>query len=631
MKQTTEKIALSMIVRGTGDEPVRLRRCLKSIAPYVDAIYITLTGDRGGLAEAEKVCQEFKVKISYGNFLWTATKSAIKWLKDFMGYEPNMKIGDKLFMFDKARNFNLSQIPKEYTWMLWMDCDDVFVKGEDLWKVLEIGRQAKIDAFYMNYLYQAEFDPERLVCETCHQDLPDKPEMKIRHTVIEHLRERVIRNNGQHKWIAPIHETLIEQVPTRKTDNYDCYVLHMAEQADRVSSLTRNLRNLEFAIYKSEGKDPRHVYYLAKAHFDINTDESLDRAIPLINLYLHGEHKSGWPEERSQACEYLGEIYRQKKSFDNAIKCAFNAMIEAPESVSPFASLATTYMVKGDWERALFWVKIASTINDRKSTLVRNPRDIKGRILEVIFQCCYHLGRIDEAWAAAAKMRELFPNEQYVQNNFQLLNELRLQRDLTKQFTETARLLREAGETHKIKPLLQAAPAIIEKNPFMVDLYMKNNPPKFWGDNEIAIYCGAGFTNWSPKRLSKPGKTFVGGSEEAVILMTEELAKLGWSVTVYADPGDDEGEYDGVKWLPYYKFNKLDNFNILISWRQPALVDNDLKAKRIYCWCHDIQNPADWTKERLDKYTKIIFLSKWHASNVPNMPEDKILISSNGI
>lgn len=70
------KIALSMISKGKGEED-RLRQALSSIAPHVDAIYITLTAPTNQLTEAEKVCKEFNAIISYNQSQWTADRKSV--------------------------------------------------------------------------------------------------------------------------------------------------------------------------------------------------------------------------------------------------------------------------------------------------------------------------------------------------------------------------------------------------------------------------------------------------------------------------------------------------------------------------------------------------------------------------
>ena len=126
-----EKLALAMIVKGTGKEPKELERALKSVSKHVDGIFITLTGPKEELGEAEQICKDFGANVSYERALWTADKKAIDWLREFFGYEPHLKEGDEVFQFDVARNYNFSQIPKDYTWILWLDADDIVLQAEN--------------------------------------------------------------------------------------------------------------------------------------------------------------------------------------------------------------------------------------------------------------------------------------------------------------------------------------------------------------------------------------------------------------------------------------------------------------------------------------------------------------------
>ena len=609
------KIALGMIVKGTGEEPKKLDRALSSVQGKVDALYITLTGPRDEILEAEKVCKKFGAIVSYTDARLVADEKMVSWLKGFFKDEPFTKVGDTIFQFDIARNYNLSQIPKEYDWLFWMDCDDVVLGGENLRILADEGMKSGVEAYYLNYLYQVEMDGDN-----------------IKHVLIQHLRERLVRNNDAFKWIAPIHETLIEQRGTQKSENKSCEVLHLSSIEDRKASLFRNLKSLELAIYRTEGKDPRHNYYLAKALFDLATPEYDKKVMSLImDHYLFGEHPSGWQEERAQAWEYIAEVYRRNKEHNNSIKSLMNALIETPENASIFVNLASSYMLKSEWDRAIFWIKMSLSVPHKQTTLVVNPKDIQARTLEVLYNACLNLSKVDEAHAAAVKLVNLFPQDDSVLKGYQFIEMLRQQRDLTKEYTHLADYLTKTGEGVKVKALLASLPQTIKDNPFMVNLFKKNNPPTVWGDKSIVIYCGPGFTPWSPKQMKNPQGTFVGGSEEAVILMAEALKEKGWGVTVFADPGQDEGEINGVQWLPYYKYNGEDHFNILIGWRDVRFFDGNYDAKKRYLWCHDILNNLDFTKERVDKITKIIVLSKFHRDCISTIEDGKILLSSNGI
>ena len=288
-------IALTMIALGLGDEPEKMKRAISSVAPYVQAIFVTLTGPRKQMGPAEKVLKEIqnkylkRVVISYEHdkSRWAVTQEQIDWLKEFLGWEPTSKVGDNIFLFDVARNYNMAQVTPEYKWLLWLDCDDIFRGGDKLKEVIDNANKEGVEAIYLNYLYEAEIK-----------------EGKIVNVIIEHLRERILVNDGAYKWIAPIHETLIEQRPTKKKDYQDCDVLHLAEPEKRYQSLVRNMKTLEFSIYQTKGADPRPVYYYAKALYDMRSVETDRQATGLIAYYLHDpNHKSGWPEERAQACE----------------------------------------------------------------------------------------------------------------------------------------------------------------------------------------------------------------------------------------------------------------------------------------------------------------------------------------
>ena len=71
----------------------------------------------------------------------------------------------------------------------------------------------------------------------------------------------------------------------------------------------------------------------------------------------------------------------------------------------------------------------------------------------------------------------------------------------------------------------------------------------------IAIVDVLGLT-YDGSTLTKRG---LGGSESAVILLTKQLAKIGFSVTVFNDCFSDDsrpGVYDGVEYKPLNEIEK---------------------------------------------------------------------------
>jgi glycosyltransferase involved in cell wall biosynthesis len=123
----------------------------------------------------------------------------------------------------------------------------------------------------------------------------------------------------------------------------------------------------------------------------------------------------------------------------------------------------------------------------------------------------------------------------------------------------------------------------------------------------------------------------VGGSEEAVINLSKELAKKGWNVTVYNNCGHG-GVFDGVTYKPFWSYNYRDKQDVTIFWRHPKPVDyvGDWAGK-IFIDLHDVVPQGEFTDERLKKIEKIMVKTKAHRVLFPNVPDEKFSIIPNGI
>ena len=96
MKKPT--IALCMIIKNDVAEYEKAKNAIKSVAPFVDGIYLTFNGPEGGTPVAEPTLfgKPPASRVSY-----------VVWNEDFSA----------------ARNFNFSQAKED--WILWIDADDV--------------------------------------------------------------------------------------------------------------------------------------------------------------------------------------------------------------------------------------------------------------------------------------------------------------------------------------------------------------------------------------------------------------------------------------------------------------------------------------------------------------------------
>ena len=179
----------------------------------------------------------------------------------------------------------------------------------------------------------------------------------------------------------------------------------------------------------------------------------------------------------------------------------------------------------------------------------------------------------------------------------------------------------------------------------------------------IAIIDIIGLT-YDGNTLSDRG---LGGSESAVILMSKELAKLGFDVTVFnncIDSKSKEGVFDGVKYLDHVRLDENNdyNFDVVISSRTviPFVPDNFYQAfgefkpqryakikqnaKLKAVWMHDTFCRGDELLEDLLVYghiDEIFTLSDFHTTYVTNcnhgrrrnfeVLKNKVFMTRNGI
>ncbi|NEQ36352.1 MAG: glycosyltransferase family 4 protein [Okeania sp. SIO3I5] len=150
--------------------------------------------------------------------------------------------------------------------------------------------------------------------------------------------------------------------------------------------------------------------------------------------------------------------------------------------------------------------------------------------------------------------------------------------------------------------------------------------PKTWQQRSIVYYTGHTSYEWTPENL----KVGIGGSESAIIFLAREWSRLGYQVTVYNNCGSLGKIYDGVEYIHYSQFNPYDKFDTLIIWRYPWRLDSNTKANRIFLDIHEVLLPEQVTPQKLGKFDKIFVKSQYHRSLLPEIPDSKIAIITNG-
>lgn len=558
------KIAACIIAKNNEET---LPRLLASIAKHVDAIYIT---DTGSTDRTVAIAKEYGAHIS--NF---------KWRKDFSA----------------ARNFNFSQVPKEYDYVLWVDTDDEVIGAESLRKIGHEMTTQSLTAVYFTYNYTIDQETGQVL--------------------VEHARERLVKR-GAYEWKGRVHEVLVPKGKQEAVFSDLVQVNHLPTEEQEGPGMERNLEILQLQLQdEGEKPDPRTEYYLARQYFDLDRYEE---ASVLFERYL--EH-SGWDEERAMAWNYLGEICKNEKDYETAIDCYLSAIKERPDYPTWYINLGMVYELKDRHQEALHFVKLALAMSGKKRTaMVMNPRDDVARALETLFMASFHLGLLDDAWAAAKKLDELIPHNEVFEARLKGISDLRRWGKMTKDAIAIAEELNE----DQLEPFLNSLPGPVMGNSAMTKFKNQKLPPKKWPEKSIVYFCGKGFEKWDATNLEKG----IGGSESAVIYLTREWVKAGYTVTVFGYP-HKEGLHDGVDYQFYWRFNPSDTFDVFISWRNETLFKLPIKAKKKLLDMHDVPNQVDFPSEITSSIDHFMVKSKYHTSFLPNIPQEKFITISNGI
>lgn len=123
----------------------------------------------------------------------------------------------------------------------------------------------------------------------------------------------------------------------------------------------------------------------------------------------------------------------------------------------------------------------------------------------------------------------------------------------------------------------------------------------------IAFFCheygNQYWPKWGKSSLLRGG---LGGSEEAVVFLSESLAARGFNVEIYADPQDEDrgcfthGIQGGsITWLSHKEFNVSREIDVFVAWRYSASLHLGMRARKRFLWLHDIIHlsvfpPVQW-------------------------------------
>lgn len=582
------KIALAMIVKGTDVESDVLYRCLTTEGLHLkfDEIVIVITY-KDNPKEGEKVklvAEQAKAKIFFK-----------KWNDDFA----------------EMRNYSFSKVSKEMDFVIWLDADDI-VKGAKYIKNIIQKADDNIDGIILPYLY----------------DFNEHNECTVKHNKI-----RIIRNNNSYEWKGKLHEDLIEK---RKVINYfskDIQICHLTNHKRIDIAIERNYR-----ITKKDLEDNKSNARVLWNH--ANSSFMAGKFKESIETFFEFIQKSGSEEEIYLAWNRISNIFFITKDYERSIESALEALRIRPWYPDAYYSLAQSNFNARKFKHAKEFLTTGLTKTPPENqTIVWNPRDYDFNPLMLLAKTFYQLNQPHEALRILEGTKsnffrktkfhkgliEMFPKNTELQK---YANEIKRICEELDMVDKICKKIEKCNTKEKIKKLLNSVPDKLKSHPKLCYLRNIHFVKTESSGKDLDIYCFETAENWNPEIAKTTG---MGGSEEAVLNMAPKLADLGWNVTVYNSCGHEAKKYGKVLWKPHWEFNYRNKTDIVISWRTPILYSHPVNAKKKYVWLHDTIPQNEFTQQRLQNINNILVLSKYHRKLYPDIPDNKFIITSNGI
>lgn len=438
-----------------------------------------------------------------------------------------------------------------------------------------------------------------------------------------HWREVLIKRTDHLYWNKKIHENILtkNQDSFKMEMNEKLVIEHLSSEEKIHESLLRNIKYLlEEYEQDKEKTDSRTLAYLGRMLHGIG---AFDKSIIFLEKHIK---TSGWDEDRYMSWCQMSDCFRQKEDWEGAKAAAFEALSECPEYPDAYLRLHDVYFAQENWKKAELWGRQGLIQPIPKNFMMIDPSAYGWRpILSMAFTL-FQLNKFDEALKLFNMAKRDVPGLDFITQNEKMFKTAVEHKRFMENYLAVLNFLKEKKDDKKIPELLKAAPSELDENELIIKLRQHYAKPKDWADNSVCIFALTDLEDWSPKSVVKG----IGGSEEAVIYLSKELAALGLDVTVFNNCGEDAGIYEGVKYVNAINFNPKDHFNIMISWRT-NIFERGIEAKKRIIWLHDIPQLA-LNDDGYKKIDKIVVLSKYHASLLPfNCPKEKVFISSNGI
>lgn len=560
-----------MIVK-SDEEIDSLIKAIESVKDYVDGIFITCNNEPS--KRVKGICTKYGAHFSF-----------LPWNKDF----------------SEQRNFNFKQAyDAGYDLIFWMDTDDTLTGGKELRRLAE-EMPDDLTMYMATYNYAREYD----------------------YISLTHNRERLIRwNPNTMQWVGRVHEQIVPKGTYSYYYTEKIKLEHVTKNPEQLREASkRNLGILMIELQEQGDKpDPRTLIQIGRTLVGM---QEYQQSIPYLERYIP---LSGWDEERYEAICLMGYSMEMLGNYDLAEKFYFRGLMEMYNRYPAYEGIIRIAVYQKQWDKVIHWCETLFAIPEPQTN--HYVQDMNVQLIAKGFYAfaLIFTGKCEEGWRIWKEISKRYPEHEMVKENNENItkayHEGSTLQSITKLIAYTQRY-----DRNRLNDIFNNLPNEFKHHPSIASLKIQTVSPIKLKDNEVTIYCGEiGLEDWAYPSIL----TGIGGSEEAVINLSRELTDLGYKVTVYNRCGDMAGEYAGVTYLPSYELNPNNIYNIFISWRDPIPL-TVVAAKTRWLWLHDVPQADTYSEAVIKNIDKIVVLSEYHRSLLPNVPDDKIFISRNGV
>jgi len=481
----------------------------------------------------------------------------------------------------------------------WIDFDDDLVNGHLLRGIVDhiteqSAKQHRNFALFLRYDYSFADDGQ------CNTIL---------------WRERVVSKNG-FKWKGGCHETLIPLTPDYlMARDVKCPVVirHRAPKQHQFSDL-RNYIILKNDILNKN--DPRTMFYIA------NACRGLKLFTEAIKWYKEFIPQSGNKDDILSAQINLAYCVAQQGDRWAAIKVCLDALMTSTDNPVIYYTLAAIWGELGHWKNVVNCVKLGDQFQLQDTLHAVDPASIGYQPALALTQAYRNLKQPELALQAADRLIRCKQDD----FNVKLVNDLRRWAYAEINSNRLLATLHQADNPAEAIKHFKLSPHLMDRG--IVHKETKS-PGHSSSKKTIAFFCGQSATTWGPPG----GEKGVGASEKMVYEAAKRLVKKGFNVQVYCRLNRPEGVCkEGINWCYSGRFNPKLYRDIVVIWRMPDMVQKmDIECSQLYVWMHDVGNNGVWTTPMLSKLDKVWFLSDYHRSLHPAVPDDKVYITRNGV